>query len=80
MNLLKIISAAKQAGEVLSKALDQLPTHDQRKMNEFYKFMAKYKEEIARKDADFDDLLAWRERRNLMLTTVIEEIARKSKK
>jgi uncharacterized protein YeaO (DUF488 family) len=75
-----IIKLGLVAGEVLSKALDQLPTHDQRQLNEFFKFLDKYHEEIRRKDADFDDLLAWHSRHKLLLDTVIAEIARTRKK
>lgn len=80
MSFTEIISIGKQVGTVLNKLLDQLPTHDQRKMDEFFKLLSRYKEEISRSDADFDDLLAYRERIGLLLDTVIGEIgARKNK-
>lgn len=46
-------------------------------MEELYEFLEKYEEEISRADADFDDLLLWDERKQLLLDTIIKEISRK---
>lgn len=74
MNILEVISLGKQVGKVLNKVLDQLPTHDQRIMKEFYKFNDRYQEEIARLDADHDDLILWKERKDELLNTIMKTL------
>lgn len=74
MNILEIIGIGKEVGKVLNKVLDQIPDSDQRTMNEFFKFENRYNEEIAREDADHDDLILWRERRKVLLDTILREI------
>jgi len=78
--IIDAIKAAKEAGKVLNGVLAQLPTKDQRIMDEFFRFVDKYEEECSREDSDMDDMLAWRERKQLMFETIIKEISSKSKK
>jgi len=78
--IIDAIKAAKEAGKVLNGVLAQLPTNDQRIMDEFFSFVDKYEEECSREDSDMDDMLAWRERKQLMFETIIKEISSKSKK
>ena len=69
-----IIALATEVGKVINKVLDQLPTHDQRKMEEFYKFMDMYNQEVLRADRDTDDLVLWRMRKELLMNTVIKQL------
>lgn len=72
-----IIKLAEEVGKVINKVLDQLPTHDQRKMNEFYKFMDTYYAEVARVDSDTDDIVTWKKRKDLLIETVIKQLMEK---
>lgn len=74
MGIGEILSLGKQVSEVMGKILDQLPSHDQRVMKEFYKFIDRYNEEIAREDSDHDDLILWRERKELLINTILKEL------
>ena len=74
-----IIALASEVAGVLNKLLSQLPTRDQRVMDEFYKFVDLYHIEIARADADHDDLMLWKERQELLLGTVIKMLREPAK-
>lgn len=69
-----IIKIAEEVAGVINKVLDQLPTHDQRKMNEFYKFLDKYYTEVSRADGDTDDIVTWKKRKTLLTETIIKQI------
>ena len=69
-----IIKLGTQVGKVMNNIFDQLPTRDQRVMEEFFKFSDRYKEEIGREDADFDDLVIWKDRKELLMETIINSL------
>jgi len=75
-----IIKIAEQGALAFNKVIDQFPTKEQRALNEFFKFVDKYKEEVSRADSDFDDLISWRERKLLLLETFISKVTNPSKK
>lgn len=71
-----IIKLAEEVAKVINKVLDQLPTYEQRKMDEFYKFLDKYETEVARADSDTDDIVTWKKRKDLLMDTVIKNLKR----
>lgn len=72
MDLMSIIKLGTQVGGVLQEVLKQLPTRDQRLMEEFYEFEDKIATELGREDADYDDLVIWLDRRRLLLDTIVK--------
>ena len=74
MTIGEIVMLGTQVSGVLNKVMDRLPDHEQKVMSEFYAFMDAYKQEIARADSDFDTLIVWRERKNLLLDTIVESL------
>lgn len=77
MESASIITLAAEVAGVINKVIDRLPTYDQKKMEDLYKFLDLYETEVTREDADFDDLLLWNNRKRLFYETIIEQIARK---
>jgi len=69
-----IIALGIEVAGVFNKLLAQLPDRDQKVVDEFYKFIDMYTTEIARADADHDDLIMWKDRKELLLDTVIKGI------
>lgn len=69
-----VVELGVQAGKVLNKALEQLPTRDQRVMKEFFKFIDRYHEEVMREDCDHDDLIVWKQRKDDLMDTIIEQL------
>lgn len=71
---LDVIALGTSVGTLLNNIFDQLPTHQQRVMEEFFEFSDRYKLEIARDDADFDDLVIWKDRKELLMETIINSL------
>jgi len=69
-----IISLAQEIGKVLNNILERIPTHEQRKMDEFYKFLDMYNQEVAREDRDHDDIVTWKKRKDLLIETIIKQL------
>jgi len=78
MDSTSIIALATEVAGVINKVIDRLPTYEQKQMEELFKFLDMYEQEVKREDADFDDILIWRNRKRLLLETVIEKISRSS--
>ena len=72
-----IVKLGTEVGKVLNKALDKLPDHDQRVMKEFFKFLDRYDEELVRADMDHDDLIVWKQRKDILNDTVIDQMRKK---
>jgi len=75
-----IVKLAEQAASAINGMIQRLPSREQKQLDAFFEFQDKYNEEITRNDSDFDDLMAWRERRLLLLETIIQKITRPGKK
>lgn len=75
-----IIALGTEAAGALKKVMDKLPDFEQRALKNFFEVQIEYNNEITRADADFDDLLAWRERIRLLNETVAKQIAGSPKK
>ena len=80
MEAAAIIALGTEVAEIFNKAISLLPDAEQRKLNNYFDFKDKLNEEITRADADFDDLLAWRSRDNLLQQTIVAKITRPSGK
>ncbi|MFZ8934321.1 MAG: hypothetical protein ACO2ZP_10525 [Bacteriovoracaceae bacterium] len=78
MDAKTIVTLATEVASVISKVLDRLPTHEQKVMENFYKFMDEYETEIKKADADFDKILLMRQRKNLILNTIIKQLREKN--
>lgn len=76
MEAAAIIALATEVAGVINKIVDRLPTYEQKKMEELFKFLDVYETEVKREDADFDDLIVWRNRKRLLIETIIEKISR----
>lgn len=76
MALAEILAVGKTAGEVISKLLDKLPDDEQRALRRYFEFESKFMEEISRKDADFDTILAYHERKRALNQGFIGAIKR----
>lgn len=75
-----IIALGTNAAKALSKVMDKLPNHEQRALREFFEVQIEYNKEVTRIDADYDNLLAWRNNIKLLNETVAREIAESRKK
>lgn len=69
-----IIALATEVASVISKVLDRLPSHNQKLMQEFYEFLDAYETELKKADADFDKIILMRQRKELLLNTVIKQL------
>lgn len=74
MDTTAIIKLGAEAAEAFNLLVKQLPSSEQRQLRKFYDFLSEYQKEVTREDNDFDDLIAWRERKLLMLETFMENI------
>ena len=69
-----IILAAKEGAAAFNAFMQKLPKKEVKMLEKFFVFRQKYVEEISRADADHDDLLKWREEKNLFVDTFMGEI------
>lgn len=74
METATIIKLATEVAGVLNKLLSNMPTQEQVKMEAFFKFLDAYETELKKADADFDRILLMRQRKELLLDTVIEQL------
>lgn len=72
METAKIIELASEVSKVLNNILSRLPTYDQKKMEEFFKFLDYYETEVKKDQADFDKLVLLRQRKNLLIDTIVK--------
>lgn len=79
MNIASIIALGNKAGDVINNAFAQLPTRDQRVMNEFFKFLDRIDVELVRADMDHDDLIVWKSRKDTLMNTVLTKMRSKGK-
>ena len=78
MDPTSLTALATQVAGVFDKALGKLPSHDQRVIKEFFKFLDHYENEVNRADADTEDLVTWRRRKETLINTVLKSIKRPS--
>lgn len=71
-----IALAAKEVAELLKKVL---PSSELKKLENFQKFLQFYHEEMVRPDKDFDDLMAFRERKQIFQDIVLNVLLEKAK-
>lgn len=76
METAKIIELASEVSKVLNNILNRLPTYDQKKMEEFFKFLDYYETEVKKADVDFDKLVLLRQRKNLLIDTIVKGLKR----
>lgn len=74
MNIGEVVEVGKLAGQVISKLLDQIPNDEKRMIRRYFEFIDKFKEESSRADADFDTLLAYKERKEALDESFINEL------
>jgi len=74
METATIIKLATEVAGVLNKLLSNMPTQEQKRMDSFFKFLDAYETELKKADADFDRILLMRQRKELLLDTVIEQL------
>ncbi|MFZ8933693.1 MAG: hypothetical protein ACO2ZP_07335 [Bacteriovoracaceae bacterium] len=73
-----IITLATEVAGVISKILDRLPSHEQKKMDAFFHFMDAYESELKMANADFDRIILMRQRKDLLIDTIIKQLKEKS--
>lgn len=71
-----IIKLASEIAQLLNNVIGKLPDYDQKKMEEFYKFLDYYETEVKKADSDFDKLVLLRQRKNLLIDTIIKGLGK----
>jgi hypothetical protein len=74
METATIITLATEVAGVINKLLSNMPTQEQKSMDAFFKFLDSYETELKKADADFDRILLMRQRKELLLDTVIQQL------
>ena len=74
MDPASVIVLGTEVGKVINNIFAQLSPKDQKIMMEFFKFTDRCTEELAREDADHDDLLLWKERKEKLIETVMSQL------
>ena len=77
MAISEYIALGKEAGKIINRVLDQIPTDEQRALRKYFKFLDVYQSEISREDSDHDYLLTLRERKKALDEGFIGEIRKK---
>lgn len=74
--MFKEITLATEVAKVFNNIAALLSTKDQRTMEEFFKFIDRYDEEKMRKDADHDDLILWKQRKDNIIEIILMTMRR----
>ena len=72
MDSASIITLGTEVAKVLNNILSNMPTYEQKKMENFFEFLDFYETEVKKADADFDRLVLLRQRKNLLIDTIIK--------
>ena len=59
MDSASIITLGTEVAKVLNNILSNMPTYEQKKMENFFEFLDFYETEVKKADADFDRQCAW---------------------
>lgn len=70
-----IVALGTEAAKALKSVMDKLPSEEQEALQRFFDAQIEYNQEVTRADADYDDLLHWRERIRLLNETVAKQVA-----